>query len=199
MDKKTTDTDSTYDLTDHTSSGDESKSLQNQSSLESHQSNQPKSDIMDIQPSPNHASQSRPSLCGNLNCPNCCASSLASSINMDCFYAQSLPAHHYFNRSRICSSNDSSQLDDSYDYSRCASPPLQQMPHLLGRQRARSLSCSPSKMHNESDIVVLQNEKFKEKFPNACQQMEERLEKFIDSNLDFRTQIDLCQPDPAAR
>lgn len=66
------------------------------------------------------------------------------------------------------------------------------------RQRARSLSCSPSKLHNESDIVILQNEKFKEKFPNACQQMEVKLQHFIDSNLDL-TQIDYCQPDPAAR
>lgn len=46
--------------------------------------------------------------------------------------------------------------------------------------------------------MVLQNEKFKEKFPNACQQMEEKLQQFIDSNLDL-TQIDYCQPDPAAR
>jgi len=131
----------------------------------------------------------RPSLCGNPNCPGCGASSLASSANMDA----------YFNRSRICSSNDSSQLDDSYDYSRCASPPRQVSALLLGRQRARSLSCSPSKVHNESDIVLLQNEKFKDKFPKACQQMEERLQQFIEASLDLRTQIDYCQPEPAAR
>ncbi len=49
------------------------------------------------------------------------------------------------------------------------------------------------------DVVVLQNEKFKDKFPNACKQMEEKLKIFIESNLDFKTQIDICQPDPAAR
>ena len=170
--------------------------------------------------------QSRGSLCGNVNCPNCCPNLLATSINSDCFnrlnefYAgdqssqlmnSQNPAHTHLchGRSRICSSNDSSQLDESYDYSsRCISPPPPPPPHpvhshgpphhLFPRQRARSLSCSPSKLHNESDMVVLQNEKFKGKFPNACKQMEEKLQRFIDSNKDL-TQIDYCQADPAAR
>jgi len=47
--------------------------------------------------------------------------------------------------------------------------------------------------------VLLQNEKFKDKFPKACQQMEERLQQFIEASLDLRTQIDYCQPEPAAR
>lgn len=186
-----------YDSTDHVSLGDE-KSNQQQAITESQLINRTSED------SETHH-QSRPSMCGNINCPNCCYSSLASSMNLDCYnrmndiFASNPGAHfhgHHFNRSRICSSNDSSQLDESYDYSRCTSPP--HIPHVFQRQRARSLSCSPSKLHNESDIVVLQNEKFKEKFPNACQQMEEKLQQFIDSNLDL-TQIDYCHTDPAAR
>jgi len=93
---------------------------------------------------------SRPSLCGNPNCPGCgcVASSLASSANMDA----------YFNRSRICSSNDSSQLDDSYDYSRCASPPRQVSALLLGRQRARSLSCFISLDLRWILLILIENE-----------------------------------------
>ena len=196
LDRRAVDNDSNFDSTDHVSLADE-KSTQQQTTSENQLINRTSED--------SEPHQSRPSMCGNLNCPNCCYSSLASSMNLDCFnrmndlFASNPGAHfhgHHFNRSRICSSNDSSQLDDSYDYSRCTSPP--HMPHVFQRQRARSLSCSPSKLHNESDIVVLQNEKFKEKFPNACQQMEEKLQQFIDSNLDL-TQIDYCHTDPAAR
>ena len=94
-----------------------------------------------------------------------------------------------------------SQLDDSYDYSpRQVSSSSGSGAFLIGgggcgRQRARSLSCSPCKsiMGNEQDIVAMQNEKFKDKFPNACQQMEEKLKVFIELNLDFKTQIDYCQ------
>lgn len=106
-------------------------------------------------------------------------------------------------RSRLCSLNDSSNLDDSNSDGGHLSPSSyccyqnHQHNHQLQqscmqghhhhhayhqhhqRARARSLSCSPSKMHNENDIITIQNEKFKEKFPKACKQMEENLEKFI--------------------
>jgi microtubule-associated serine/threonine kinase len=78
-------------------------------------------------------------------------------------------------RSRLCSSNESSNLEDSD--AGYLSPSFSSGK----RQRARSLSCSPSKMHNESDIIQMQNEKFKEKFPKACTQMEENLQFFINS------------------
>ncbi len=76
-------------------------------------------------------------------------------------------------RSRLCSSNDSSNLEDS------DGGYLSPSYNNGKRQRARSLSCSPSKLHNESDIIQIQNEKFKEKFPKACKQMEENLQNFI--------------------
>jgi serine/threonine protein kinase len=118
-------------------------------------------------------------------------------------------------RSRMCSSNDSSsQLDDSYsEYgsggsngSGClnshqniqSSRPASPLSLSFQRQRARSLSCSPCKSNNDSDIIVLQNEKYKEKFPKACQQMEEKLAIFIEANQDL-SQIDYCQVDAAAR
>ena len=90
-------------------------------------------------------------------------------------------------RSRICSLNDSSNLDDSSDGGQHHSPSISyqqqqqqhQQQHKYQRARARSLSCSPSKMQNETHIITVQNEKFKEKFPKACKQMEENLENFI--------------------
>lgn len=75
----------------------------------------------------------------------------------------------------MSSSNDSSQLDDSSEAGFSSPIPF-------NRQRARSLSCSPTKDQNESDIVLLQNERFKEIFPRACKQMEESLSKFIEAN-----------------
>src|SRR5205823_5397775 len=71
---------------------------------------------------------------------------------------------------------DTQLLDDSLSLEAeqpAATPPFRTMsPLFQQRQRARSLSCSPSKAHNESDIILLQNEKFKERFPKACAQME---------------------------
>ena len=55
-------------------------------------------------------------------------------------------------------------------------------PSSYRRQRARSLSCSPCKSHNDSDIILLHNEKFKEKFPKACSQMEDKLQAFVDAH-----------------
>lgn len=101
------------------------------------------------------------------------------TCNHQCFCGQtkSLNETEMANRrSRLCSSNDSSNLDDSSDYNGRLSPSFH-----LNRARARSLSCSPSKLHNESDIIMMQNEKFKEKFPKACKQMEENLMAFIDN------------------
>ena len=87
-------------------------------------------------------------------------------------------------RSRFCSMNDNSSiLDDSSDggggHHHSPSQQHQQQQCHYKRVRARSLSCSPSKMHSETDIITVQNEKFKEKFPKACRQMEENLENFI--------------------
>ena len=95
-------------------------------------------------------------------------------------------------RSRINSSNeDSSQLDDSSEAG--FSPSIS-----FHRQRARSLSCSPAKEYNDSDIIIIQNETFKEKFPKACSQMEEKLDMFVESNKDL-IDVGQCQLDPAAR
>jgi hypothetical protein len=96
-------------------------------------------------------------------------------------------------RSRKNSSNeDSSQLDDSSEAG--FSPSIS-----FHRQRARSLSCSPAKEYNDSDIIVIQNETFKEKFPKACSQMEEKLESFVESNKDLIDVGQCHQLDPAAR
>ncbi|CAF0995215.1 unnamed protein product [Brachionus calyciflorus] len=82
-------------------------------------------------------------------------------------------------RRRLSSSNESSHLDDSSDVG--FSSPLS-----FHRQRARSLSCSPCKGLNDSDIAP--TEKFKEKFPKACKQLEENLQLFIDLNkIDLNT------------
>ena len=78
---------------------------------------------------------SRQSLCGNLNCPNCClGGSLAASINLECMSKSNEPPFVIADgRSRICSSsNDSSQLDESYEGGRSS-------PIAFQRQRARSL------------------------------------------------------------
>jgi hypothetical protein len=77
---------------------------------------------------------------------------------------------------------NSSNLDDSSDGGfnyHSPSSSSSEYRHYKTRARARSFSCSPSKMHNEIDIITVQNEKFKEKFPKACKQMEENLENFI--------------------
>lgn len=94
-------------------------------------------------------------------------------------------------RSRINSSNESSQLDDSSEAG--FSPSVS-----FNRQRARSLSCSPAKEYNASDIIIMQNEIFKEKFPKACSQMEENLERFVEDNK-VLIDVEQCQLDPAAR
>jgi hypothetical protein len=100
---------------------------------------------------------------------------------------------HSNKRSRINSSNeDSSQLDDSSEAG--FSPSIS-----FHRQRARSLSCSPAKEYNDSDIIIIQNETFKDKFPKACSQMEEKLELFVDSNKDLIDVGQCHQLDPAAR
>jgi tRNA A-37 threonylcarbamoyl transferase component Bud32 len=135
----------------------------------------------------------RVSLCGNLNCQNC--SNLVGYNHLDCLSSKISEATHAYlfqdRRSRLSSSNDSSQLDDSSETGGAGgfSSPVS-----FHRQRARSLSCSPSKAHNESDIILLHNEKFKEKFPKACTQMEENLQLFVDSNKDLNLNLD-----PAAR
>ena len=82
--------------------------------------------------------QNRQSLCGNSNCPNCnSGASLAASINLECMgksIEQPAPPFIFMDtRSRICSSsNDSSQLDESYEGGRSS-------PITFQRQRARSL------------------------------------------------------------
>ena len=136
----------------------------------------------------------RLSLCGNLNCPNC-SNIVAGYTNLDCLNSKINEVTNTYlmeRRSRLSSSNDSSQLDDSSEAGYSS-------PISFQRQRARSLSCSPSKGHNESDIILLHNEKFKEKFPKACTQMEEQLQQFIDQNVVLTTQVDHFQLDPAAR
>jgi hypothetical protein len=77
---------------------------------------------------------------------------------------------------------NSSNLDDSSDGGfnyHSPSSSSSEYRHYKTRARARSFSCSPSKMHNEIDIITVQNEKIKEKFPKACKQMEDNLENFI--------------------
>jgi microtubule-associated serine/threonine kinase len=115
-------------------------------------------------------------------------------------------------RCRIYSSSNESngQLDDSlsnYDnYCSLKSPvtSLNTSNSNCHFRNNRSLSCSPmsttSKMNTESEIVFLQNEKFKEKFPKACKQMEENLSNFIEKNKDI-SQIDYFREptEPAAR
>jgi hypothetical protein len=128
------------------------------------------------------------SLCGNLSCQSCSANG-----NVDFFGSEKLLALQ--NHHRICSSNESIALDDSSCEVGYSSPNSFNHNH---RQRARSLSCSPSKSHNDSDIIILHNEKFKEKYPNACMQMEENLQSFIESNKDLN-QFEQKQLDPAAR
>lgn len=93
-------------------------------------------------------------------------------------------------RSRMSSSNDSSQLDDSSEAG--YSSPISFHRH----QRARSLSCSPTKSHaaNGTDVISLQNEKFRDKYPRACKQMEEQLHQFVET-----AQPPPIQLDPAAR
>ena len=137
----------------------------------------------------------RVSLCGNLNCQNC--SNLVGYNHLDCLSSKINEATTNYllmdRRSRLSSSNDSSQLDDSSEAGYSS-------PISFHRQRARSLSCSPSKGHNESDIILLHNEKFKEKFPKACTQMEENLQQFVDSNKDLISHVDVnFQLDPVSR
>jgi serine/threonine protein kinase len=139
-------------------------------------------------PSVEQHDEQRLSLSGSINCQNC--------SNSECFNNK-LESNMYMldrrqRRRRLSSSNDSSQLDDSSEAG--FSSPIS-----FQRQRARSLSCSPSKAHNDSDIILIHNEKFKEKFPKACTQMEENLQQFIDANNDDLNAKDQFQIDPAAR
>jgi microtubule-associated serine/threonine kinase len=91
-------------------------------------------------------------------------------------------------RCRLYSSSNESQLDDSLINENCCSirTDLNNSGSFHHRNATRSLSCSPMstsyKLNNESEIVFLQNEKFKEKFPKACKQMEENLASFIENN-----------------
>ena len=134
------------------------------------------------------------------NCPNCSMIIVESTNN----------EHKSDNirRSRVCSSSNESQLDDSSSYDGYANggrSPINFNYHYHNqRQRARSLSCSPLstsyKFNTESNMILVQNEKFKEKFPKACKQMEENLVNFIEKNKDI-TQIDYFREptEPAAR
>ncbi len=146
------------------------------------------------------------------NCPNCSLNEVKSD-----------------RRSRICSSSNESQIDDSSSYDGGVGGGLEgRSPlhfnfnnnnnnnnnvfhqshhhhhHHPQRQRARSLSCSPLstsyKLNTESNMILVQNEKFKEKFPKACKQMEENLSNFIEKNKDI-SQIDYFREptEPAAR
>jgi hypothetical protein len=99
-------------------------------------------------------------------------------------------------------------------------PHSQQPNRPFMRQRARSLSCSPSKssMFSQADqLMATEHEKFKDKFPKACKQMEQQLAEFIEcqqrdlsaiANSDIATatmtaatieENNYLQMDPAAR
>lgn len=119
---------------------------------------------------------------------------------------QSLPPVPQFDRPRVYSSSNESQLDDSISNENnliktdsVKSPNLNNS-YCIKQRSARSCSPLSLKYNSESDMVLLQNEKFKEKFPKACQQMEENLMKFIETNKDLN-QIDYFREphEPAAR
>lgn len=103
-------------------------------------------------------------------------------------------------RSRMSSSNNEAEEDCSQllDDCCCSSPVSSthssqnhpRQPKRRTLERARSLSCSPSSSlltggknsDDAHDLVLLQNERFKDIFPKACKQMEENLSKFIEQN-----------------
>ena len=137
------------------------------------------------------------------NCPNCSMIITESNNNNNSEHKSD-----NIRRSRLCSSSNESQLDDSSSYEGYGNggrSPINFNYHYQNqRQRARSLSCSPLstsyKSNTESNMILVQNEKFKEKFPKACKQMEENLVNFIEKNKDI-TQIDYFREptEPAAR
>ena len=142
---------------------------------------------------------------------------------------------HHRQESNECEDETSSQLLDDYCCSSPISSPAASASNTTPsggqsdgknarsvrreyRERARSLSCSPSssmlggggisvlgfgsgtgsKSGDEAganDLVLLQNERFKDIFPEACKQMEENLAKYIELNrLDLMPTVSTLPP-----